>query len=239
MSKYQKIASLEKTNTSLIEEINQLKGQLSLLQKLVFGPKFEKSKVIAIDQNQLSIFAEEQQDEITSQSTEITVPTHTRKKKKPVRSALPDSLERVEEIIEPEHDLEGWHKVSENVTEVLECEPARLYVRRIIRSRYVKELENGDSIFSQSDLPTNLPFPKSIASASLVAQMIISKFVGHIPVYRFIKQFERQNVYLKNTTLIDLQKKVSGKLTPLYEVLLQKIRRSNYRHIDESPIKVM
>ncbi|WP_044208268.1 transposase [Flammeovirga sp. OC4] len=108
--------------------------------------------------------------------------------------------------------MNGWHKVGEDITEVLECEPARLYVRRIIRPRYVRDLEDGDSEFSQAVLPSDLPFPKSSTSASLAAQMIISKFVDHIPIHRFIKQFERQNVYLKNTTLIDLQKKVADKL---------------------------
>ncbi|NME72825.1 IS66 family transposase [Flammeovirga aprica JL-4] len=69
--------------------------------------------------------------------------------------------------------------------------------------------------------------------------MIISKFVDHIPIHRFIKQFERQDVYLKNATLIDLQKKVAEKLTPLFELLSQKVRQSNYLQIDESTIKVM
>ncbi|AZQ60869.1 IS66 family transposase [Flammeovirga pectinis] len=205
---------------------------------MLFGAKSEKRNYTDIPKNQLSIFEEEKQ-EPTPEVTEITVPAHTRKKKKPVRTALPENLERVEEIIEPDHDLAGWRKVDEDVTEVLECEPARLYVRRIIRPRYVKEQENGDSVFSQSTLPSNLPFPKSIASVSLAAQMVISKFVDHIPIHRFIKQFERQDVYLKNATLIDLQKKVADKLTPLFEILSQKIMQSNYLQIDESTIKVM
>ncbi|OHX63792.1 hypothetical protein NH26_24840 [Flammeovirga pacifica] len=233
------MASLKQTNTSLSEENTQLKAQVAMFQNMLFGAKSEKRKYTDIPKNQLSIFEEEKQEESTSESTEITVPAHKRKKKKPVRTALPDKLERVEEIIEPEHDLKGWRKVGEDITEVLECEPARLYVRRIIRPRYVKEQENGDSVFSQSALPSHLPFPKSIASASLAAQMIISKFVDHIPIHRFIKQFERQDVYLKNTTLIDLQKKVADKLTPLFELLSQKIKKSNYLQMDESTIKVM
>ncbi|ANQ52939.2 IS66 family transposase (plasmid) [Flammeovirga sp. MY04] len=231
MSKDDKIANLEQENA-------QLKTQLSMLQSMLYGSKSEKRKQADIPDNQLSIFAQDKEQK-TEPSQEITVPAHKRKKKKPVRTALPEHLERVEEVIEPDHDLDGWHKVGEDVTEVLECEPARLFVRRIIRPRYVRDTHQENSEFSQANLPSDLPFPKSSTSASLAAQMVVSKFIDHIPIHRFIKQFERQGVYLKNTTLIDLQKRTADKLSILYDTLTQKIQQSNYLQIDESTIKVM
>ncbi|NME72827.1 IS66 family transposase [Flammeovirga aprica] len=71
MSKDEKIASLEHTNTSLNEENAHLKAQVAMFQSMLFGAKSEKRKYTDIPKNQLSIFEEE---------------------KKPVRTALPENL---------------------------------------------------------------------------------------------------------------------------------------------------
>ena len=61
-------------------------------------------------------------------------------KKQPLRTELPAHLPRREEVIEPEVVPEGAKMIGEAVTEVLEYEPATLYVRRIVRPKYIIEL---------------------------------------------------------------------------------------------------
>lgn len=58
-------------------------------------------------------------------------------RKKPVRCALPSHLRREQEVIEPENIPQGAVRIGETVTEILEYKPAEVYVRAIIRPKYV------------------------------------------------------------------------------------------------------
>jgi transposase len=96
--------------------------------------------------------------------------TYERKKKKenasqPVRQPLPAHLERKEKIIEPDPLAEGSKLMREEVTEVLEYTSGTLYVRRIVRRKYVLAKEAGVVI----GLLPSLPRPKSSAGLFAVA----------------------------------------------------------------------
>ncbi|MEM0938641.1 MAG: IS66 family transposase zinc-finger binding domain-containing protein [Bacteroidota bacterium] len=56
-------------------------------------------------------------------------------KQQPVDALLPAHPPREEEVIEPEGLEEGMKKMGEEVTEILEHIPGKLYVRRIIRPK--------------------------------------------------------------------------------------------------------
>ena len=64
-------------------------------------------------------------------------------KKKPVRLPLPEHLRREQEVIEPEGIDENWVRIGQEITERLESKPGELFVRQIIRPKYVlkKELQ--------------------------------------------------------------------------------------------------
>lgn len=68
-----------------------------------------------------------------------------RKREYPVRKPLPENLPRKEYHIYPEHiDIEKWTELKPEITEVLEQEPTRWYVRRIIRHKYALKNKNID-----------------------------------------------------------------------------------------------
>ena len=90
--------------------------------------------------------------------------------------ALPAHLPREEEVIEPENVPENAKKIAEAITEILEYKPGKIFVRRIVRPKYL--LPKQEQIIT-AELPT-LPLPRANAGAGLLTQLLISKFVDHL-----------------------------------------------------------
>ncbi len=129
-------SDLKKENDRLSADILYLKNEYQKLRKLIFGAKSERFKSESEDQLSFNLHSElpEIQD---VEKIEIAYTKEIKKaKKKPVREALPAHLPRKEEIIEPENRPEDAVKIGENITEVLEYTPGKVYVRRIVRPKY-------------------------------------------------------------------------------------------------------
>jgi transposase len=153
----------------------------------------------------------------------------------PGRSKLPESLRREEIIIEPAEDTKGCRKMNEEITEVLEYEPGELYVKQYKRIKYVRP-EDGRILIGE--LPSR-PLPKAIAGEGLLAQIVIDKYIDHLPLHRQMQRFERVGVKLPYSTLTDWVSATCGLITPLFNALKKEVLQSGYLHADETPIKVI
>ena len=215
-------------------EILILKEQLAQLRRMIFGKKNEK--FIPIDDKQLSLFGDDVQvvEKEDVEKEEITYERPKTNKKKPVRMVLPAHLPREEEIIEPENLPEKAKKIGEAITEILEYKPGVIFVRRIVRPKYL--LPKQEQIVT-AELPT-LPLPRANAGASLLAQLIVSKFIDHLPFYRQRQIFKRQGVEFAESTINDWYSSTCRLLEPLYETLKKQIQQSSYIQADESPMPV-
>lgn len=217
------------------QEIAYLKFQLADLKRMIFGSKSERFIPTNGDATQLSLFDIPQAD-IDPPETESITYSRTKPKKekqKAIRAKIPTHLPRVEEIIEPEAK-EGLIKIGEEVTELLEYNPARIYVRKIIRPKYAKPQNAGVLI---AELPS-LPISKGNAGASLLAHIMVSKYVDHLPFYRQIQIFKRSQLYLSESTLNGWFSRTATLLEPLYKTLEKQILETDYLQADESPIGV-
>ena len=224
----EQIAKDERKYNSLQEQFNQI-------LRLIQGFKSEKLNRSDIPESQFSLFQE--LDEQTQQPQEQETIIYNRTKKKHNgRNKLPEHLPVEEVIIEPEEDTEGLEKIGEEVTETLQYTPASLVKRRTIRPKYAKQEEDGVVI---GELPTR-PIEKSIAEASLLSYIIVSKYVDHLPLYRQIQMFKRDFGWqASQSTFCDWVNSCCQLLDPLYNKLKQKILSSDYVQADESPIKVL
>lgn len=222
---------------SLLAEHEELKAQLAELRRLVFGRKSER--FIPAADGQTSLFeAEDEHGEDVEQPTTQRVSydreVRTKEKQKPVRALLPAHLPREEELIEPADWEEGMKKIGEEVTEILEHIPGRLYVRRIVRPKYVKGKEDGVKVAS---LPS-LPLPKSNAGPGLLACIQVNKWVDHLPFYRQIAMFKREGVTLSDSTFNSWFNATARLVEPLYEALVKEVQSQDYLQADETPIRV-
>ena len=170
-----------------------------------------------------------------------------KQKKQPVRLPIPDDIRREDEIIEPEGIDENWIRIGEEVTEVLEETPAELFVRRIIRYKYVlrKNLQkiNGLNEESQQNvkiakLPI-LPLPRSNAGASLLASLLMGKYMYHQPFHRQLAIYKQSGVLLPASTVNGWFKDSCDLLRGLYYRLKEIVLASDYIQVDESTVPVI
>ena len=222
---------LYEENLLIRQENAFLKEELAQLKRLIFGSK--KERFLPFDQGQQSLFdMEEVQDTPEEQTIEYSRKKPSKNNAK--RLLLPAHLPREEEVIEPEGiDLENSVKIGEKVSEVLEYTPGKFYVTKTIRPVY----KQADEQITVADLPTQV-IPSGNAGASLLAYLLVSKFIDHLPFYRQVQIFKRDGMKIPESTITGWFRKVCELLTPLYEHMCEQIRGSDYIQADESPIPV-
>jgi len=234
---------LKKENTELSEKVTNLtaellyyKQELAQLKRMIFGSKSERH--IGNDPSQLNLGLDVETVEQPERETEQITYTRNKsdnKKGAAIRLALPAHLHREEHIIEPEEDITGARKIGEVVTEVLEYTPGKFYVEKYVRPKYVFPKEEKIVI---GELPT-LPIPRGNAVPGLLSHLLISKFVDHLPFYRQVQQFKRQDIDIAESTISGWFASSCRLLEPLYDRLVTRVRQSSYLMADETPIPVL
>jgi len=216
-----------------------LKHHFEQLQKMVFGAKSERFVPVTIP-GQLTLGLDIPEIEAPKQDTETI--TYSRKKNAEVpatghaRLAIPAHIPRVEVVLEPKDDITGAIKIGEEITEILDYKPGRLFVKKFIRPKYkMPEVEN---VIVIAELPS-LPIPRGNAGAGLLSHILVSKYCDHLPLYRQIQQFKRQQITLADSTLNDWVKASCNLLEPLYNRLKQRVLQSDYLMADETPIPIL
>jgi transposase len=216
-------------------EIMYLKQELAQLKRMIFGSKSERH--IGNDPSQLNLGLDVETIEQPERETEQITYSRSKpesKKGSAIRLALPSHLHREEHIIEPAEDITGARKIGVVETEVLEYNPGTFYVEKYIRPKYVFPQEDRIVI---GELPT-LPIPRGNAGAGLLAHLLISKFVDHLPFYRQVQQFKRQDIDIAESTISGWFTASCRLLEPLYDRLVARARGSSYLMADETPIPV-
>lgn len=221
---------------AMVAELAMLKHELAQLKRMIFGSKSERH--IPAVSNQATLFDLPEAEEPQVQKEQISYTRDKAKaKSKAVRLELPAHLPRKTEVIEPENLPEGARKLNEKITEVLEYEPGTIYVRQIIRPYYVGESNDEKTNIIIAELPSRA-LPKSNAGEGLIAYFLISKFVDHLPFYRIVQMLKRQGVEIAESTINGWFTAAVQLLEPLYEVLRQKVLKTDYLMADETPIPV-
>jgi transposase len=219
-------------------EIEYLGRQLAELKRMIFGSKSERF-ISAVDPRQCLLFELPSAQEPAAIHEEITYTrTKPEDKKQPLRTEIPAHLPRKEEVIEPENIPAGAKKIGEAVTEILEYEPAQIYVRRIIRPKYLIQSTDEQTNIIIAELP-NLPIPKGNAGPGFLAQITISKFVDHLPLYRQAQIYKRNGLAIAESTLNGWFSATAMAIIPVHGALKKRVLSADYLMADETPIPVL
>ncbi len=170
-----------------------------------------------------------------------TVRVVVKERVQPVRKPLPEDLPREECHIYPVRvDLDNMTELEPEVTELLEKDPPRWFVRRIIRHKYVLKVRTRDeeSPIITAPMPL-LPIPKSYAGASLLADIIIDKYVNHLPFYRQIQMFRQQGISIAPATINGWFQDVADLMRPTWYRLRELVLESDYIQSDETTIPII
>lgn len=236
-AEYERFLSLGNRVLAAQNQVAYLEQQLADLKRMIFGAKSER--YITADPNQPTLFELPVEQAVEQPEQEIAY-TRTKpgNKKQPVRFQLPGHLPRVTEIIEPEGLPEDAKKLDCVITETLEYESAKLFVRQIVRYKYITSQTDERTDIVIAPLPS-LPIPKGNAGASLIAHFIIGKFVDHLPYYRMIKIFKRQGISFPESTVNGWSNKGIALIEPVYHKLKEAVLAGSYLMADETPIPVL
>lgn len=242
---FDELFALSKMQQSQINEmqsyINHMQFQIDQFKRLLFGAKRERF-IPNQDSSQMTLPFDVQQDPEPEKQQETI--TYVRKKVKrenhPGRMKLPDHLPVQEIVLEPQEDTSGMKCIGKEVTDQLELVPAKLYIKRYIRPKYIKPQDEHQLTHKGviSDLPT-FPIEKGIAGPGLLTQIIIDKFIDHLPIYRQIERFKRENIKISSSTINGWQESVCNLLEPLYNTLKRRVLLQGYLQVDETPIQVL
>ncbi len=227
--------------------IEQLQEQVALLRHKLFSPKSERSPEDA-DSPQLAMFNEVEElieaaaapseAEAEAEAEEIVAPVKRRGKRKP----LPANLPRVEVIHDlPEHELTcacGACKqvIGEETSEQLEIIPMQVRVIRHICKTYACKACEAAPI--TADKPAQL-IEKSLASPSVLAMLLTTKYADGIPLYRFERMLSRHGIDIPRQTLARWVIQSGEQLQPLLNLLRDKLLEYPVLHCDETRLQVL
>lgn len=235
-------------NEELQYQICALTAQLEKFKKMIFGSKHER--FVATDDNKTTLQLKLDLDADTIAACKITDATKVEyirtttevtpnpPKAHPGRMKLPEHLRRQTTILQPDIDVTGLKKIGNEVTEVLDYIPGELYVKQLIRPKYIQGATNNTSTVITASLPGRI-MEKCMAGEGLLAQIIVDKYVDHSPLHRQNQKFERSGVKIAQSTINDWVKAVLTHITALYEAHKRLVLACGYLHADETTLKVL
>jgi transposase len=132
-------------------------------------------------------------------------------------------------------------RIGVEVSERLDYRPASLFVRQVVRPSYacrVCERAGDDPQIVQPALPPE-PIPRGTAAAGLLAHVIVSKYVDHLPLYRQESILGRLGWAVTRSTLCDQIIASAGVLEPLHRLMCDRVRRSAALHTDDTSVVLL
>jgi len=232
----------------LLLEMSQKYAYLEEKFRLAQHKQFGKSTEGYPGQGELFNEVEQLADEPETEPADVEKESITYERKKPTRKPLPKDLPR--DIII--HDLDDedkncddcgheLHRMGEDKSEQLEFIPAQIKVIEHVRPKYscrYCEQHATKVTIKQAPVPAS-PIPKSFATASLLSQIITSKYQYGLPLYRQENLFKEYGIPLSRQTMSSWLLKCADLLKPLYDKLHQILLLQRVIQADETTLKVI
>ena len=234
--------SLASENEAQAERLRRLEHLVRELQRVVHGKRSEK---LSADERQLAF------EELESASAEVEAeaaagdPSPSRSAKRPRAERnvghLPEHLERIEQVIEPESTLcpcgcGEMVKIGEDRTERLDIVPAQLRVIVTVGPKYAcRSCEQG---VTQALAPAWL-IEGGLPTEGAIAHVLVSKYADHCPLYRLSAIYARSGFDLDRSTLAGWVGKASFHLRPVADRLAAPLKRSSKLFMDETRAPVL
>jgi transposase len=217
-----------------------------LLRELLEAQRSRKSEQLS--KEQLALFEERWKAQQADNDPEEPEPgaggdagTQTaRTKRTGVRKPLASHLVReriVYDLAEAEKHCQECGKdlrlIGEDKSERYEYIPATMKVIEDVRLRY-----GCDCTVRAAEKPAQ-PIEKSTAGASLLAQVVVSKFCDHQPLHRQEQMFARHGVEISRKTMGGWMVSVADLTMPLYETAKKLLFGSKVIGTDDTGVKVL
>jgi transposase len=119
-------------------------------------------------------------------------------------------------------------------------QPASFFIRDHIEHKYACPCcsKQGASQIVAARKPEQ-PLGKGSPGAGLLAYVIVSKYLDHLPLYRQERITERQGLELVRSTTCDWMAECARKLQPLCDLMNKEVLLSRSLHTDDTPVKLL
>ncbi|WP_133143830.1 IS66 family transposase [Pseudomonas fragi] len=233
------LAALKQLLAQMQSKVVLLEEENALLRQRLFGRKSEQTADPATPQ--LLLFNEAESIDTPAPveaDEEVVAPTKRRGKRKPLSADLP----RIEVIHElSEHELTcacgcRRHAIGEETSEQLEIVPMQIRVIKHIRKVY--GCRGCETAPVTADKPAQL-IEKSMASPSVLAMLLTTKYVDGLPLHRFEKVLARHGVDISRQTLARWVIQCCEHFQPLLNLMRDRLLESPIVHCDETRVQVL
>lgn len=248
------LAEKDKIIAKQQETIDNLNAKLLWLQRKVWGQSSEKRQLqnndgqLVIDFGELSVSAEEEaaytkaQRELNAYYAQRKAEAERRKiAGKPSRNTIPDNIRRERVDIYPKgYNEQEWDLMPDsfNETKIVLCrKPAEYYAIEYVMHKAVRKDDIERTIKSASVPQT--PIAKSYAGASVLANLMVGKYVDSLPFYRQIEMMKRLGMNIPPSTISDWFCEVADLLRPLYFRIRELVMQTDYIQADETTVPIV
>lgn len=244
-------ASLERALQDIVErdlgiverdrEIERLKAQIDKLKRMHFGRKSEQlGREIEKLETQLEDVASGQGAADVRCARARATSSGARPKDTLPKEALPAHLPREERVLEPDPICP---KCGSADTQALGADVSEQLARikemfKVIRTIRRKSICRDCGHITQPPMP-GLPIERGIAHPSLLADVIVSKYADHLPLYRQSAIAVRDGVRLDRATMARWVGQLAELCRPLIEALRRYAMASAKLHADDTPMPVL
>jgi len=236
-------------------EIKKLSDTLLWLRRKVFGKMSEKN--LPLDPDQLLLFEQEHltdeerarlDKEVEAAEQQMTKTITV--KVKPSRRDL-DATGLPTEVIDiyPDGTTDENGKLKDEYVEIgtdessrLEHIAAKTYIKKTVIHKVMLKSDSDKTPEDRRIICASLPLApvnRCMAGASVLTDIIIGKFMYHLPFYRQIQQYKESGITISDSTMGGWYEAAVEKLKLLYDILRQHILQSEYIQIDESVLPVI
>jgi transposase len=232
---------LEVENAFLKEANSRLEHLVQEFRRARFGPRSEKldpdQRQLAFEDIEIAIAeARESVERRPGASREDNAKRPQRRSR-----ALPKDLPHVEQVIEPPSvacpcGCGDMVRIGEDRSERLDLIPAQFRVIVTIRPRYA--CPKGRVGVSQAPAPAHL-IEAGLPTEALIAQVVVSKYSEHLPLYRQAQVLARHGVPIERSTLADWVGRAAFHLTPIVDRMAELLKRSTKLFMDETTAPVL
>ena len=227
---------------------DRLRHLLAQLRRAHFGAKSEKLNTDQLNLGLEDIETAVAAEEAKLETTDAALKAVSTQKRKANRGHLPMHLPREEVAVGPDTKAcpccgGQLHQIGEDRSERLDKVPAKLRILVTRRPKYACrscEKTGADDVVGivQAPAPARL-IEGGIPTEALVADVLVSKYADHTPLYRQSQIFARDGIIIDRSTLCHWVGFGAAELEPLYARVIQHLMRSTKLFCDETRCPVL
>ena len=213
--------------------IDKLTHENAILKRLKFAAKSE-----AYSAEQKSLLEETLDSDLAAVAAEIEGMRNPRRQG-PARSRYPSARScrrtcraarsATSPRTPPAAAAQPMQRIGEDVAEKLDYQPGVFTVERHVRGKWACKCCQK---MVQAPVPAHV-IDKGLPTAGLLAQVLVAKYLDHLPLYRQEHIFERAGHLIARSTLAAWVGECGAQLQPLVQALADELRRHVVLHADE------